>query len=151
MSGPFIKRVSAEINRLGGTLTAPATRFVRHFIHDPLYKLVYYNESVEKFAAAHPGLFALGIVFSVSLMLVALVHLMHLLILRVWGPSRWHLASEDMKRGRKTQPKKRPSSKESAKESAKTAKTAAKEAAKSAKEAKEAKETRPRRRRKAST
>eukprot|EP01057_Protomagalhaensia_wolfi_P000330 Protomagalhaensia_wolfi_Nauph_80__329@NODE_1184_length_1671_cov_149_034926_g908_i0_p2_GENE_NODE_1184_length_1671_cov_149_034926_g908_i0NODE_1184_length_1671_cov_149_034926_g908_i0_p2_ORF_typecomplete_len151_score26_36RhlB/PF12300_8/0_21Stm1_N/PF09598_10/6_9_NODE_1184_length_1671_cov_149_034926_g908_i09441396 len=146
MSEPFIKRLSAETNRLGATLTEPATRFVRHFIYNPLYKLVYYNDSVEKFAAAHPGLFALGIVFTISLILLALVHLLHLLILGVWGGpnSKWH--EEEITHGRrpKTQPKKRASTKEAAK----TAKAAAKEAAKSAKEAKEAKEPRPRRRRK---
>eukprot|EP01053_Blabericola_migrator_P000601 Blabericola_migrator_1__600@NODE_1147_length_5278_cov_121_056227_g781_i0_p3_GENE_NODE_1147_length_5278_cov_121_056227_g781_i0NODE_1147_length_5278_cov_121_056227_g781_i0_p3_ORF_typecomplete_len148_score26_01FAM176/PF14851_6/0_029Protocadherin/PF08374_11/0_12_NODE_1147_length_5278_cov_121_056227_g781_i038434286 len=75
-------------------------------LYDPVRGAVYYNDATKSFAAKYPSVTALIIVGVISLICLGIFHALHMLFLRIHGPSRFHLASEDLARSKSARAKK---------------------------------------------
>eukprot|EP01055_Gregarina_sp_Pseudo9_P000773 Gregarina_sp_Pseudo_9__772@NODE_1495_length_1547_cov_28_313660_g1385_i0_p2_GENE_NODE_1495_length_1547_cov_28_313660_g1385_i0NODE_1495_length_1547_cov_28_313660_g1385_i0_p2_ORF_typecomplete_len136_score28_37DUF5527/PF17665_1/0_36_NODE_1495_length_1547_cov_28_313660_g1385_i0271678 len=114
-SEPFLTRLGATLAGLkDARVLQPFIWFSNTCLYEPMRKVIFYNAATEKFADEHPTITALSILLVIYILVLLLAHLTHMIFLKVHGPSRWHLAAEDLRASRQPAPKRRASRKESA-------------------------------------
>lgn len=115
---PFVKRLAATLGSLRDSrIVQPFFWFSDKCLYQPVHRIIFYNSATEKFADEHPTLTAFGILLVVYALVLLLAHLLHKLFLKIHGPSRWHLAAQDIRQSRSRQaaaPKRRATSKKEA-------------------------------------